>query len=315
MHVSMPTEAFERAQAAAFAEAGLDVSSRFVEIPEPRLRVRVHELGRGDPVLFIHGGNSVAASWIPVLAPLAANHRLIFPDRPGCGLTSNFTYRGVDLRQHGAQFIRALLDELDEDRVAVVGNSMGGYFALAFALAHPDRVARLALVGEPANAAGSPSRFHRLVGTRGLNTLLYKGPLKPPKNASELRAGFAKAKLVAHPDRASDLLCECLAAGSRLPGATTSWTTMVEQIFVPAGRGLAAKDSLGTHKLAPELARLKQPTLFLWGEKDPLGSPELGKPLAAAMLHARLQVVPDAGHLPWIDQPTLCAEALSEFLS
>jgi pimeloyl-ACP methyl ester carboxylesterase len=306
---------FEQAEQAAFVEAGLHVAPRFVEISEPRLRVRVNELGAGDPVLFIHGGNSVGASWLPLLAPLAADHRCIVPDRPGCGLTSQFNYRGVDLRRHGVDFVRALLDELGEKRVAIVGNSMGGYFALVFALACPERVSRLVVIGEPANAEGAPRLFHRLVGTRGVNTVLYKGPLKPARDAAGVRAGFAKSKLVADPGRVSDALCECLAAGAWIPGATTSWTTMVERVFVPAGWGMLARDSLGTHKLASELPHLEQPTLFLWGDKDPLGAPSVGQSLAAVMPHARVQVVADAGHLPWLDQPKICADAVVEFLS
>lgn len=310
-----PAATFERAQAAAFAEAGLRPSSRFVDISQLGLRVRVNEVGGGDPVLLIHGGNSVGASWIPLLKPLAAEHRLIFPDRPGCGLTSQFSYRGIDLRRHGVEFIRLLLDEIGVERAALVGNSMGGYFALAFALAHPDRVSKLALLGEPANAEGAPRLFHRLVGTRGINTLLYKGPLKPAKDGAAFRATFTKSRLVADPNRLSDALCECLAAGGRIPGATASWTSMVERIFVPAGRGLWARDSLGTHKLTAELPRLDQPTLFLWGDKDPLGGPEVGASLAALMARARLQVVVDAAHLPWLDQPQVCAAALLEFLA
>ena len=310
-----PEERFARTEDTAFAEARLHVSSRYLDIAEPQLRVRVNELGGGDPVLFIHGGNSVGASWIPLLAPLSAHHRLIVPDRPGCGLTAGFNYRGIDLRQHGVDFVRALLDELGEQRAAIVGNSMGGYFALAFALAHPERVSKLALLGEPANAAGRPRLFHRLVGTRGINALLYRGPLKPATSGAGIRAGFAKSKLVADPDRPSDALCECLAAGGRIPGATTSWTTMVEQVFVPTGWGLLARHSLGTHTLASELPRLDHPTLFLWGDKDPLGTPAVGQSLAALMANARVEVVADAGHLPWLDQPKVCADALIEFLA
>lgn len=310
-----PEEMFARAQEAAFAEAALQVSSRFVEIADPRLRVSVNELGAGDSVLFIHGGNSVGASWIPLLEPLAAHHRLIVPDRPGCGLTSQFSYRGVDLRRHAVDFVRELLDQLGEQRVAIVGNSMGGYFALAFALSHPERVSRLALLGEPANAAGKPLLFHRLVGTRGINTLLYKGPLKPARDSAGVRAGFAKSRLVVDPNRPSDVLCECLATGALIPGATTSWTTMVERVFLPAGWGLGARDSLGTHQLTAELPRLDHRTLFLWGDKDPLGAPAVGASLAALMPNARLEVVADAGHLPWLDQPEVCAAALTEFLA
>jgi pimeloyl-ACP methyl ester carboxylesterase len=130
-----------------------------------------------------------------------------------------------------------------------------------------------------------------------------------------MRAGLAKAGLVADAGRVSDALCECLAAGARIPGAVASWTTMVEQVFVPAGRGLWARDSVGTHALAPELGRLDQPTLFLWGDKDPLGAPAVGASLASGMANGRLEVVADAGHLPWLDQPKFCADALLEFLS
>lgn len=308
------TARFQRAERAAYQEAGLQTSTRLLDIERPRLKVRVAEVGSGDPVLLIHGGNSVGASWIPVLAPLAADHRLIVPDRPGCGLTEHFNYRGVDLRQHGVDFIGSLLDALGEERVALVGNSIGGYFALTFALAHPHRVSRLALLGEPANAEGTPRLFHRLVGTRGVNTLLYKGPLRPPSNADGLRAGWSRAKLVTDVNRVSDALADCLAAGAQVPGATTSWTTMVEQMFVPAGRGLRARDSLGTHALTDELSALQVPTLFLWGDSDPFGSPDTAVALAATMPSATAEIVADAGHLPWIDQPKVCAEALIAFL-
>lgn len=314
-HAGLSRARFEESERAAYEEAGLDYRTRYVTLAEPQMRMRISEVGEGDPVVFIHGGNSVGASFIPLLPHLAPSHRLVIPDRPGCGLTDSFDYRGVDLREHGVGVISSLLDSLGLERAALVGNSMGGYFALAFALASPDRVSRLALVGEPANAEGTPRLFHRLVGTRRVNTLLYRGPLRPPSSADGLRASFAKGKLLTDPDRVTDALGECLAAGAQIAGATTAWTTMVEQIFVPAGRGLRATDSLGTHKLAPELPYLEVPTLFLWGDQDPLGSPETGRVFAESMPSGQLEVVADAGHLPWIDQPKICADALASFLA
>lgn len=305
---------FERTERAAYQEAGVEASSRFVQLARPPLRMRVNEIGVGDPTLFLHGGNSVGVSFLPLLAELSGVCRMIVPDRPGCGLTEPLDYRGVDLRRHGVDFVGSLLDALGERRVAVVANSIGGFFALAFALAHPERVSRLALLGEPADAEGAPRLYHRLVGTRVLNTLLYKGPLRPPSSAAGVRAGFTRAGFVTDASRVSDALGECLAAGAQIPGATRAWTSMVERLFVPAGWGIRARESLGTHKLAPELAGLDVPTLFLWGDRDPLGSPETGRRMAASMPRARADVVVDAGHLPWIDQPRLCAEALSAFL-
>src|SRR5579859_287619 len=309
---------FRRSQDAALAETGVSATSTFIDVRTPPLRVHLLEAGAGDPVLFVHGGNSVAMSWAPLLARLAPRFHLLMPDRPGCGLTTTFDYRGVDLRSHGAEFLCGVLDALGLERVAVVGNSMGGFFAMAFAMAYPQRVSKLVLLGEPAGASGDLGRrfrFHRLVGTRGINTLLYATALRPPKDAAGARAGLGRSRLVADPSRVSDTMLECFAAAGQLPGAIRSWTTMVEQAFHPAGMGLFATRMTVTHSLLPELDRLTAPTLFLWGDKDPLGTPDDGRRLVERMPHARLQVVADTSHLVWLDQPEVCAEAVAAFLS
>lgn len=315
--VGPAAERFRRLQDVALASQGVAVSSRFIDVRTPQLRVQVLEAGAGDPVLMIHGGNSVAASWAPLLPYLAPRFRLLMPDRPGCGLTTPFNYRGVDLRAHGVAFVRGVLDALGLERVALAGNSMGGFFEMAFAIAHPERVSKLVLLGEPAGSASHAGRFrfHRLVATRGLNTLLYATVLRPPKDAAGVRAGFARSRIVADPSRIPDELLECFAAAGRLPGAVRSWTTMVERAFAPAELGLLAGGMTLTHALLPELERLTAPTLFVWGDKDHLATPDDGRRLIERMPHARLEVVRDASHLVWLDQPEACAIVLTAFLN
>ena len=308
-------ERFRRLQEVVLAGSGVAATSRFIDVRTPSLRVHLLEAGAGDPVLMIHGGNSVAISWAPLLTRLAPRFHLLMPDRPGCGLTTTFDYRGVDLRSHGAELLRGMVAALGLERVAVVGNSMGGFFAMAFAMAYPQMVSRLVFLGEPAGASGNPGRFHRLVGTRGLNTLLYATALRPPKSAAGARAGLTRSRLVTDPGRVPDTLLECFAAAAQLPGAVRAWTTMVERAFVPSGMGLIAARDAVTHALLPELGKLTAPTLFLWGDKDPLGTPDDGRRLVERMPRARLQVVEDASHLPWLDQPEVCAEAIAAFLT
>ena len=310
-----PAAEFRAAQDAVLAETGVAAKASFIDIDAPPLHVQVIEAGSGDPVVMIHGGNLVAASWAPLLPRLSETFRLFMPDRPGCGLTTRFDYRGVDLRRHGPEFIGEVLDSLGLQRVALIGNSMGGFFAMAFAIDHPERVSALVLPGEPAGADGTPRLYHRLVGTRGINGLLYATALRPPKDAAGARAGLVKGRLVAQPDRVSGTLYECFAAGARLPGATRSWRTMVERAFVPAGLGLLARRTTATHALLPQLARLVAPTLLLWGDKDPLGTVETGQALADSMPNARLTVVQNASHLVWLDQPDFCADAIVDFLN
>jgi pimeloyl-ACP methyl ester carboxylesterase len=305
---------FARAQESVLAELDVEARASFLRLDAPPMRVHLTEAGSGPPLLMVHGGNSVSMSWGPLMPLLAPRFRLLMPDRPGCGLTGRFDYRGVALRRHGAQFLSGVLDALGLEQVAVAGNSMGGFFAMALALAEPERVSRLVLLGEPAGADGHPRLFHRLVGTRGLNGLLYATALRPPEDADGARRGLARSHLVAHPERVSPTVLACLAAAGRLPGATHSWRTMVEQVFVPAGSGVFATGTAGTHALLPELGRLTAPTLFLWGDEDPLGSPEAGRALAERMPDAQVRVVPGASHLVWLDQPDLCAQAMTDFL-
>lgn len=107
------------------------------------------------------------------------------------------------------------MDALGLDRTSLVGNSIGGYWALVFALAHPDRVDRLALVGEPAGSTKRLTWFHRLTTTPGLNQLLYATILKTRREQAQERLG----RLVAHPERASEAFLDVTYAGAVLPGA------------------------------------------------------------------------------------------------
>jgi len=312
---SARTAGFQRAQDVVLADYDIKAMSSYVEIAKPRLRIHVLEAGAGAPVVMIHGGNSVAIMWAPVAERLSQDFRVFMPDRPGCGLTDQFNYRGTDLRQHGVDYIGSTLDALGLERAALVGNSMGGFWAMAFAIAHPDRVTKLALLGEPAGADGHPRLFHKLVGTRGVNSLLYATALRPQGTAESVRSGLAKAKLVADPNRVPEHLLECFAAGALLPGATKAWTTMVEAAFSPHLGLFYRATNGGTASLVPELGKVTAPTLFQWGDKDPLGTPETGRQLAAKMPNARVQVVEDAGHLPWMDHPELCGNSLAGFLA
>jgi pimeloyl-ACP methyl ester carboxylesterase len=309
-------ERFRRLQDAVLAGTGTSVTSRFVDVRTPRLRVQLLEAGAGDPVVMIHGGNGFGAHWAPVISNLAPGFRLLMPDRPGCGLTSAFSYRGVDLRRHGVEYVEGLLDALGLERASLVGNSMGGFFEMAFAIAHPERVSKLVLVGEPAGASGRvDSRYHKLVGTMGINSLLFRTVLRPPIDTAGVRAGLAKGRLMVDPGRLPEPLAEAMVAGAQLPGATRAWYTMLERAFDRPGLGIAAHRTVLTHALIPDLGRLSAPTLFLWGDQDPLGTPDDGREVARHMPNARVQVVEDASHLAWLDQPDVVAASISGFLA
>src|SRR5713226_4461145 len=145
--VQTTADEFREAQAKLLAAYDACPASRSVRLAEPCLHTHYLECGEGDPVIMIHGGNSFAASWAPLIRPLSRHFHLYLPDRPGCGLTEKVNYRGLPFRQHSVAFLKGFLDAVAVERVSLVGNSMGGYFAFAFALAYPARVSKIAVIG------------------------------------------------------------------------------------------------------------------------------------------------------------------------
>ena len=295
---------FRAAQERLFIQTGTQATSRFVAIAEPAMRAHVLEAGSGKPVLMIHGGNSVAAAWEPLLSLLQPHFHLYAPDRPGCGLTEKIDYRKVAFREHAVAFVRSIMDALGLERASLVGNSMGGYWALVFALAEPDRVDRLALVGEPAGSTERLTWFHRLTATPGLNRLLYATILKARREQARERLG----RLVAHPERVSEAFLDVTYAGAVLPGARLAWLSMLERIAPPF------RPNELTYALWDELRQLRCPALIIWGDHD-FFAPSWGEELCRYFPEVRLEVVADAGHFPWVDDPEQVALLLRNFLS
>ena len=281
---------FKAAQQQLLLRYGVPARSRYVKVESLGLTAHVLEAGAGSPVLLLHGGIATAAHFAPLMGQLQRRFHLFSVDRTGCGLTDKIDFRGVELREHAVAFIGDVMDSLQLKRAALIANSMGGLWALLFALARPERVTQLVLFGEP--AASGPT-----------DTQLPSQP--PPDSLENIRAIYRLR--VANGDRLPiELLREGLAS-VRLPGVSLALSTLVAQV--------SSKGRVSTYLLRPELKTLEPPTLFGWGDKDIYGPPIRGQEMAALAPRARCEVLPDAGHWAWMDQPELCARLSMQFLA
>ena len=140
---------------------GIRASDRYLDLAKPQMRVHLLEAGTGEPALIFHGGDGEAVDWAPLIGRIQDRVHMFAVDRPGFGLSDPFDYRRVDLRKHAAEFVSSVLDALGLKSATLIGGSMGGLFALSTALAHPDRVRNLILVGTP---VGILKRFRSLSG-------------------------------------------------------------------------------------------------------------------------------------------------------
>ena len=172
------------------------------------VRTNYHDVGSGEPVLLIHGsgpGVSAWANWRLCIPALAQRLRVIAPDMAGFGFSERKPDAVYSMDNWVAQVI-GLLDALGIQRVHLVGNSFGGALALALAIAHPQRVGRLVLMGsvgvpfpitEGLDAVWgyTPSleNMKRLVGLFAYDRALVTDELAELRYRASIRAGFQES--------------------------------------------------------------------------------------------------------------------------
>src|SRR5262249_33488076 len=158
--------------------------------PMDGLTVHYVRQGRGPVVVLVHGLGGFAESWRRTIDALAARADVLALDLPGFGLSAKPRTR-YDLDF----FVRSLhgfLDVVGVGQVSLVGHSLGGAVAVAYALTHPARVDRLALLSAVVPGFGyRPSWLYRLAAVRGLGELASLCAARPLYRAAIARCFHA----------------------------------------------------------------------------------------------------------------------------
>jgi pimeloyl-ACP methyl ester carboxylesterase len=226
----MSTTDFEKQRLKLFAVNGFEGRGTRIVDPDGRMTYAVTR-GAGEvPTILIHGGLSNAGEW--ALCAGGFEGWVIVPDRPGCGLSDPIDYLATDYRAEAVDWMLSLTDALGVDQVDLVGNSMGGYFSIVFALAHPERVRRMVLVGAPAGLHRHVPAFLRLWGTPGIGRLISASP---PRDTERIRQQVFGRMLVARPDDLTTEFLQMMANSLALPGAARASYTMLRTVLNLAG--------------------------------------------------------------------------------
>jgi len=244
--------------------------------------------GDGPPVVLLHAGIADSRMWDQQFDAFAASHTVLRYDQRGYGRTAptpgTFSQR---------EDLRALLRALDIARPALVGCSMGSRTALDFALRYPDQVARLVLT--------SPS----------VNGFRYTGPPSP------LRAEIERAETDGNLARVNELEIQMWVDGPRRrPEQVATW---VRQLALDMNAIALANEGVGQEEPAlsveGRLRQLRPPALIIVGEED---TPQT-RATAGWLMHyldaAHRIDLPDAGHLPNMEQPAAYNAAVLAFLA
>ena len=249
----------------------------------PQLHYAEHGDAHGEPILFLHGWPDSWFSFSGVLSRLPERFRAVALDQRGFG-DSDRPVAGYGIHDLGDDAV-AFLDAAGIERATVVGHSLGSFVARRVAIAHPERVARLVLVGSGLSANNTVTRDVQAAMTDLADPV-------PVEFAREFQAGTAYVPLdAAFFER---IVSESLKLPARL------WREVFNGV-------LAYEDR-------EQLARIVAPTLLLWGERDALFPREDQDRLLDAIADARLRIYPETGHCPNWERPDQVVADLSAFM-
>ena len=242
--------------------------------------------GQGLPLVFVHGFPLSRDGWRPQIDDLSASLRTIAPNLPGFG--GRKASSGSLTMDRLADDVASLIVELGARPVVLVGHSMGGYVALAFARRHPELLRGLVLVA----TRSGPDSAEAAAGRRA--------------TAEKVRAAGIEVVV-------DGMLPKMLAPVNRSSGSLAA----IRGLMLSSSREGVIGALLGMadrFDSTPGLRQISVPTLVVTGADDEVIAPAESAALAGAIPGARLRVLPDAGHMVAWEQPAAFSRELRDWL-
>jgi proline iminopeptidase len=247
----------------------------------------VRRVGRGSPAVVLHGGPGAHHDYLlPGFDALADGRELIYYDQRGGGRSPVARAVAVGWTEHVAD-LEALRTTWGLERLTLAGYSWGGLLALLYALSHPGRVGRLALVSPGPAWRAARDQFEGVFAKRNLDPAFQEARRQLRESGLRERdpAAFQQrifelsvAPYFFDPERAREL------TPFRVTGRTQ------QEVW----------QSLGDFDLRPRLPELRGvPALVLHGEDDPI--PIEAARTAAGLIGAEFHALPRCGHVPYVE--------------
>jgi 2-hydroxy-6-oxonona-2,4-dienedioate hydrolase len=276
-------------------------SSRFITITENNQPLNLHynDVGQGQQVVvMLHGSGPGASGWANFhrnIEPLVdAGYRVILLDCPGWSKSDTIVSTGSrsDLN---ARCLKAVLDALGIAKVHIIGNSMGGHSAVGFALANPDMVDKLILMG---GGTGGPSNFVPMP-TEGIKLIgaLYRDPTV--ENLKRMMAVFVYDSSTLTEELYEQRLNNILARRDHLENFVKSLQINPKQFSDYSAR----------------LAEIKAKTLVIWGRDDRFVPLDIGLRLIWGIPNAELHVFNQCGHWAQWEHASAFNQMVQNFLA
>jgi proline iminopeptidase len=275
---------------------------RYVDVGDTRLWVR--EMGRGYPLLLLHGGPGLDhTQFRPWMDPLAARFRLVYVDQRSQGRSDLSDERTWTLSQMAAD-VTALADAMELERYAVLGHSFGSFVALQHAV-----------------DGGTASHYVLMgcvPGTRWLDRIEQNlAALEPPELRDRITASWDLEARVQTVAECRQLLVDQLPFHFADPDGEPyrrflDVATRHMQLSPHVLRTFAGND-YGAIEVEDRLREIEVPVLVLAAEFDRVTVPEGGWSIAEAVQNGECVLLKDAGHMMFVERPEAVRRAIDRF--
>jgi len=239
--------------------------------------------GTGAPVVFLHGWPDSWFTYSRVLPLLPPDLRAFTPDQRGFG-DSERPAHGYAITEFAADVL-AFMDAMSLTRASIVGHSFGSFVARAVAIAAPDRVERLVLIGT------GISKGNAVID----EVCAAMVELRDPVSEDFAREFQASTAYVPLPEDFFDRI-------------------VAESLKLPARLWRAVLDSVAAYDDLSQLERITSPTHLLWGDQDALFPRRHQNRVLASITGATFTVYEETGHCPNWERPELVAADLATLL-
>ena len=254
-------------------------------------RVHYHEMGTGEPVIFLHGAGGGASGYSNFKGNYPqfsrAGFRSIVPDLLGYGLSS----KTEEPKQYDLDFfiagIKGLVDQLGLKGITLLGNSLGGAVALGYALKHPEDVKRLILM-----APGGVEDLDTYLAMPGIANMfsIYKSG----KTGAEAMRSVMEMQLFDKTLLTDEIINE------RSPIADTQTQ--------------AARSVLKVPNMTDDLHKITMPVLGFWGVNDAFNPVSGASKLVDGLPHCRVSLVTQCGHWVQVEHQDMFNRTCIDFL-
>ncbi len=258
----------------------------------------VKQMGEGEPIVFLHGGpGGEHGFFLPHLAPLSSQFKLVFYDQRGCG-KSSFREEAIYTMGEEVETLESLREHLKIDKLNLVGESWGSMLALLYASQYPENVNRLFLTAAVGAKTEGYVNFGHLLMER-LSEAELERFHQVTEDYKEGKAAAADIFQIIDPYYLFD------SANLSRKTETKSNTIVNSQI---------GEDILQNYESSINPAALADiPVMAAQGVRDILTPDMLEELLLSLIPHAAIEVIPECGHWTAIEQPAILMEKIIAF--